>query len=323
MRDDHEDQTEILKTALQGIRGVFCCTRCKTPWWRVSVGNGDIEIVPDIVVSMQDEWVNSSSDDDDSVTIVRFPRLNTKVMPPKNEMNHIKPDYSQLELPMKMTALKKKNSSELWRVHTRQKSNWGSYFESQSTHADSDELLTDTDEIPIPKVLAPGTETVEDASDWGLTDSYSCHSELSLEIITQNKVVSESKRTESDILLSYMSKNGMRYRFASLNMRIEDIAIWLNRGLTDTIPISEHVHSKRQILENPRTFRKQTLLEVFGNRLDPEKSGITFFIGPVEGKVSFKMCVCDLKLLRSARIDSSDHQRESWDDEIYFLSNTK
>merc|ERR1719204_782814 len=107
-----------------------------------------------------------------------------------------------------------------------------------------------------------------------------------------------------------MSKNKMRYRFASLDMRIEDIATWLNRGLTNNIPISEHVHSKRLIVENPIPFRKKSLSEVFGNRLDPEKSGITFFIGPVEGKMSFKMSVCDLKLLRSASIDSSDPSNE-------------
>jgi len=47
-------------------------------------------------------------------------------------------------------------------------------------------------------------------------------------------------------------------------------------------------------------FRKQTISEAFGDRLDSTKHGVTFFVGPVDGKVSFKMSICDLKELENA-----------------------
>merc|ERR1719245_2489301 len=89
----------------------------------------------------------------------------------------------------------------------------------------------------------------------------------------------------------------MRYSTFDLSVRMEELAEWLNEDSKVELPISEPLTPK---LASTQKFRKQTISEAFGDRLDSTTQGVTFFVGPVDGKVSFKMSICDLKKLENA-----------------------
>jgi len=58
--------------------------------------------------------------------------------------------------------------------------------------------------------------------------------------------------------------------------------------------------SPRNDIQRGRKFRKQTISETVGDCFDPLKQGLVFFVGPIDGKLCFKMSVCDLEKIKAA-----------------------
>jgi len=150
------------------------------------------------------------------------------------------------------------------------------------------ETFSDNNELLLSAVLESGWEINGYGTDCQTTNTETCYPEML------------PLRRRGEILLTYLSKSGMKYKSVPKSMQIEEVAKWLNNGSKLTIPISKHIHPRSFMAKNNSNFRKQALSEVFGDRLDPEKVGITFFLGPIEGNMSFKMSICNLQLLEKA-----------------------
>jgi len=183
----------------------------------------------------------------------------------------------------------KRNSSVIWRASSNLRSNWDIYFVASDTEHTSgwherDALqmeYTDWEESEILTLSQPPTPNnrlSKRSNDEGLFPD-----------------------AGNEVLLSFLSKLGLRYTTCPLNTRLEEVAAWLNLSTNRTLPICEISYETIRSGNAPtKTFRRKTLSEVFGERLDPSKTGITFFLGPVEGKTFFKMILCDIDQLKRA-----------------------
>jgi len=222
----------------------------------------------------------------------------------KGDLSFTKPHEGRLEVPL---TFRSKNISDISSTHL--KSNWDSFFESQSTLM----LTKRTEATNIDGNLV-------DSTDWDKTDIEHSLLELSVDKFrkedgwtlrypsgdsssTEN-IPTENLRQNGEVLLSYYSKAGLRFTFVPLKTRLDRIATWLNKDSPYSIPISHNVHSRNLGIERRKKSNKQTLLDIFGGDLNPEKEGITCFIGPVEGRISFKMTKCDINQLQRATRDT-------------------
>jgi len=183
---------------------------------------------------------------------------------------------------------KKRNSSVIWRPSNKLKSNWDIYFASDT------ELTTGWHERKTPPV---------EGTDWEESEILSI-SQTPTPIKWPSKHSFEQglfPDVGNEVLVSFMSKLGLRYTTCPLNTRLEELAAWLNLGTNRILPICEISNQTIRSTGAPTTkFRRKTLSDVFGERLDPVKTGITFFLGPVEGKPCFKMNLCDVHKLKHA-----------------------
>jgi len=315
MKFNEENETKV--TELLGIINSWCCSSCraKVPWCRISVDGETSKKAKPLkpLTNIQDE---SCSKDNDSLTLMSYPGLSPLVSQTKCGLSEPKASNEiRLEVPVSKLQCKKRDSTEIWRPSGRRKSNWDIFFELKSTpmelNPSESSTFSDNDELLFPSLVELGSWKSGDEADRQQCKPTLLGHEagrINTEIIYQtgqNPMLPECLRRKGEIFLMYKSKAGMRYTSAPWDWRIEEVAAWLNRGSSKTIPISRQIHPTALMAENVGNFRKQTFLEVFGDRLDPEKVGIIFFIGPVEGKISFKMTVCDLPLLEMATRNSS------------------
>jgi len=199
-----------------------------------------------------------------------LPPINGFLVPKEQNMDYlvdkIKPP------PMRL------RSSELWCPRTiNEQSNWDDFFQSQTT-------LTD-----ISKMLRISTEYSEDWSSGNDLPVPQASSER-----RSSSIYTAPKKDE--IFVSYVTKSGMKWDNKDLSMRIEELTEWLNEDFKSEslIPISKTIFLDSKNSTPAKKFRKQTIAEAFGE-LDPSKHGLMFFIGPVDGKMKFKMNVCDLQ----------------------------
>jgi len=246
----------------------------------------------------------------------RAPQRCTKI-----ELPAQRTDERLLEVPSISTTHRSKKYGDYWTPNTKQKANWDSFFESQSS-------------MMLPQQTINSEGHLDDAIDWGTSDEYTSLPEVphlrdrgesgniswktqgSVNLSTASRAVNPSwtkedqrsssspdlSRRRGEVLVSYLTAKGMRYAFVPSDIRLEKVSFWLNQGSALSIPISEHVHPKmrRKKKYNQSEFLNLTLSELFGDRLDPERTGITFFVGPVEGRISFKMSLCELEALEKA-----------------------
>jgi len=301
MRAVKGKETTVGMKVLHGIQSAFCCTLCNVKGPERSSRYGNMGVQKH-VLHKQRAIEKSSAEAVNSLILIDSTQMRNMVSSLSSEVSHLKTDDSRLELPAVKVQIKKKNSNEIWTPNTGQRSSWDIFYESQTSilglpQSESVTQTDDDDELFLPFVLGSG----EEGSDWEVTDSGACQPRLSESVIRK---FPEPCRRNGEIFMTCMSKSGMKYTSAPWDMKIEEIANWLNNGSSELIPISRHIHPKTFIVETTSNFRKQTLSEIFGNRLNPEQAGITFFVGPVEGKMSFKMSVCDLKLLERATGES-------------------
>jgi len=255
---------------------------------------------------------NEKNLDEDTLRLVRVPGLVSLVGLSKNELSALsfgKQDDGRLEVPS--YSYRSKNHSDVSSPLAYQKSNWDSFFETQSSL-----MQTKRSE----NTAANNDGNFGDSTDWDKTDielslldfsSNNCRKEdgkyLSgpgtADSSSAENLPLENLRQNGDVLFSYYSKRGLRFTFVSLDTQLDDIATWLNKDSKYSIPISQSVHSRRSEIERRQKSSKPTLADIFGGDLNPEKDGITCFVGPVEGTISFKMSKCDVNQLQSVTKD--------------------
>jgi len=89
------------------------------------------------------------------------------------------------------------------------------------------------------------------------------------------------------------TRTGNRFINLPLNTKLERVKVWLGSSL----PIVIEEEGRRGRLCDS----KATLVQIIGKGLDPSKDGLGFFIGPVNGTVSYILKVCDLHRLYALR----------------------
>lgn len=278
--DLNDDAPNRATTFLWGIKSALCCC---TP---------DNITAPVVPRKNQEEPSETQSRSlinvPLSTMIVSRPKLGAEQGPVdehKSEENIItQRNNDNLLAPGNMSAVHKpKNSSEIWSPNKRQ-SDWDMFFESQS------DLLA---------AIRGSVANTTDGSiaSWEATDSETPH-EIYKMTTEQGGCALDYSRSEGNVFLSYMSKGGMRYTSVSPDTRVEMVAAWLNQGSCHNLPISENIHPDGAATQGK--FRKLTLSEAFGDRLDSETQGITIFVGPVNGRMCYQLSICDLEMLRRA-----------------------
>jgi len=323
------DEANGVSSFWQGIKTVLCCSRCKGWGTRCQVQFESAEYLsaeddgpgqsPRAKYSCSGNSYNSRPTILSSTDFLIFPMLGRlskdmsiddvdKRRPmvvsshrapqicPKIELPAQRTDERMLEVPSVIITQKSKKYGEYWTPNCKQKANWDSFFESQSSMM-----------LPPAKFSSEGNF---DAADWGESDEYTSLPEVpssreqseSGNVSSKRSSCPDLSRRRGEVLVAYVTAKGMRYTFVPLDYRLGKVSVWLNQGSALPIPISEHVHPKlrRNKNKNPSEFLNLTLAELFGDRLDPERDGITFFIGPIDGRVSFKMSLCELKALEKA-----------------------
>jgi len=89
------------------------------------------------------------------------------------------------------------------------------------------------------------------------------------------------------------TRTGNRFINLPLNTKLESVRVWLGTPL----PIVIEEDGRRGRLCDS----KATLIQTVRNGLDPSKEGIGFFIGPVDGNMSYVLKVCNLNRLYALR----------------------
>jgi len=295
-----EDDLKGCTKFWQGIKNALCCRKC----WAQDCKDIGASSYEDVTCSLN----NAYSFNVDNLRLVKLP-----VLPAL-------PDFSEGSLTCPKTDDRMLKVSSTWRTrkmdhnssprrHISEKSNWESFFESQSSFISTNR--------------ADKTHDGVEWADCSKTDIDMSFLEFNLEkssIIEDSKqmknrprsgddysictILAENSRRNDEVLFSYYSNEGMRFTFVPLDVRLEDVSTWLNKSTPHTIPISDSIFTRSSQTERQGKFSKLTLREAFQGGLDPERDGITCFLGPVEGRVSFKMSVCGLDTLQRATRDS-------------------
>jgi len=97
------------------------------------------------------------------------------------------------------------------------------------------------------------------------------------------------------------TRTGNRFINLPLNTKLERVLDWLGSSL----PIVIEEDGKRGRLCDSNA----TLVQTVGKGLDPSKDGLGFFIGPVNGTVSYILKVCDLHRLYALRPTEAEEEK--------------
>lgn len=210
-----------------------------------------------------------------------------------------KTDDSYLEIPSKRLAELRQLSSEIWsRKSLSEQSNWDQFFESQTDLTESSKMLKDGS---------------GETDDWEVSASYGS---IPKAIPKQNYGVA-SAELKDKVFVSYITKSGIKCGTKDLSMRMEELADWLNEDTNskNMLPISKSFSMGENSVSSSVTFRKRTIAEAVGN-LDPLSQGLVFFVGPVDGKLCFKMSICDLEhivaVTSSEQIEEEKKIKATW-----------
>lgn len=98
------------------------------------------------------------------------------------------------------------------------------------------------------------------------------------------------------------TRTGNRFINLPLNTKLESVRVWLGSPL----PIVIEEDGRRGRLCDS----KATLVQTVGKGLDPSKEGLGFFIGPVDGKVSYVLKVCDLNRLYALKPTEAEEEEK-------------
>jgi len=112
-----------------------------------------------------------------------------------------------------------------------------------------------------------------------------------------------------DVLLVLVTKTMVKSGYFPIDKHLQEVADWVNEGFAVNLPIHEH-YCSRDPKFKPK-FYDRSIADVFGGRLHNEKMGIAFFVGPVEGKVCFKMILSDLNLLKELALNVDSFSKHS------------
>jgi len=185
---------------------------------------------------------------------------------------------SQSPCELRLKTLTKFEKST-WRPSYSIRSNWDAFFDSQA------------------EIESPSRNCTTEGSDWG--------TEVSELVLGKRKssewTLSSNSPVHSPVSLTVVNKSGMRNGKAPINMRIEELVKWLNEGNLINLPLCEYNPWRNPRLRPKENFQNLTILEAFGDNVNFKTQRLLFFVGPVEGKLCYKMEVCDVDKHRASK----------------------
>jgi hypothetical protein len=306
MNADGEDEQRVTTKHWHGIELLFCCPLC----WAESAE--DVSTSESVVQGIEkrnpEKLMRSLSDLGPLKNVWYGPGLATWPVCYECELSTFETDLS---ITSTSGTSRKMGDISTLNLDMERKSTWDCFFESQSNI-----LWTNTPEnIMLTNYEIGGDDINLDLSnpdlsftDVALESSKSSKNQPRFgDALTKKHLLPPgNSRRKDEVLFSYYSKGAMRFTYIPQDTHLEDVAKWLNIGSPRSIPICENINKRGLARQKPKTFRKITLSEAFEESLDPERDGITCFIGPVEGRISYKMSVCNREKLQKATRDSQE-----------------
>jgi len=286
-----EDELSVSEQFSMGGKTVFCCLMC---WAKRSSAETSTESVfPRIeelsegVPSMWHTNKEASQDYKKSRSARNTRDSLPKLLPTTICSSEGDIYLRNIEVPKVWGSVKTCDN----RPEVSAKSIWDSYFESHSNcskWADNSTAYIDGTWTELPD-CSTDSARISKNTPGGVDVSP-----------TIPELLPTNTKSERKVLLSYYWKGGMRTTKIPLDTPLELVAKWLNKGSVKSIPISENLHPWKTKKPARGASSKTTLTEVFGDYLDPERDGIVCFVGPVEGRISYKMSICERNMLQRA-----------------------
>jgi len=111
------------------------------------------------------------------------------------------------------------------------------------------------------------------------------------------------------VLAMVVTKQGQRFRLLNLNVTLEEVVnTFLKAEAGASLPVSFTLSTDTRPKLLPADKMALTLKENLEGYIDELTQGISFFTGPVNGKLSYKMSVCQLEYMEKLYQISSNRQ---------------
>jgi len=111
------------------------------------------------------------------------------------------------------------------------------------------------------------------------------------------------------VVAMVVTKKGQRFRLLNLNVTLQEVVNgFLKVEAGASLPVSFTISSDSRPKLLPPDKMAATLKENLKGYLDELTQGISFFTGPVNGKLSYKMSVCDLEYMEKLFQIASNRQ---------------
>jgi len=111
------------------------------------------------------------------------------------------------------------------------------------------------------------------------------------------------------VLAMVVTKQGQKFRLLNLNVTLQEVVnTFLKAEAGASLPVSFTLSTDTRPKLLPADKMALTLKENLEGYIDELKQGISFFTGPVNGKLSYKMSVCQLEYMEKLFQISSNRQ---------------
>jgi len=124
----------------------------------------------------------------------------------------------------------------------------------------------------------------------------------------KNILVPSPKKDQ--VFISNVSKRGMKCCSKNISTSIWEVEKWLNEGVSQNtkywLPVVTDTVGENK--ESADKFENKTIAEALSG-LNPLKHGLTCFVGPVDGKLCYKICVCDLNKIKACSCKQLDDEK--------------
>jgi len=132
--------------------------------------------------------------------------------------------------------------------------------------------------------------------------------EISLEV-KPSSPVKKMPVVKGMVVAMVVTKKGQRFRLLNLNVTLQEVVnSFLKVEAGASLPVSFTLSTDTRPKLLPPDKMALTLRENLEGYLDELKQGISFFTGPVNGKLSYKMSVCDLEYMEKLFQIASNRQ---------------
>jgi len=246
-----------------------------------TIKNGTSKLASPTHTPKSDRWEKSKLhyESDDSLSYVLIAKISSQWN--RNDKEQ-KVHDALLDVPKLKPLKKKKVNHELYDPNSFSgHSNWDHIFESET-------------DFSVYNVSRVGTG---DSFDWEENDSRTSTPGPTQKV--KNVVFPSPKKDQ--VFISNVSKRGMKCCNKHISTTMKEVEKWLNEGVSpktkNWLPVITDIAGGNK--QSGDKFEKKTIGEALSG-LNPLKQGLACFVGPVDGKLCYKICVCDLNKIKAS-----------------------